>query len=112
MSYTELHTGKLQIYVEKTNRDWFKSFIERENLQTDFDVLKDEFFFITDSEDVKKFVFNRGTLYKVKEWVEYNDTEHLQDTKKIGDEINFTYLFYNGGTWEGEILEEGLNELN
>lgn len=111
MSKTELHTGKLTIHVTNTNREWLKMFIERESLQTDYDVLKDDFFFITDSEDNKKYVFNKGTLYKVKEWVEYNDTEYLNETKRTGDEIHFTYLFYNGGTWEGELLEEGLDSL-
>lgn len=111
MSYTELHTGKLEIYTKNFDRNDFEHLFESENLQTDFDVLEDDFFFITDSEDSKKYVFNKGTLYKVKEWIEYNDTEYLQDTKKVGDEIHFTYLFYNGGTWEGELLEEGLDSL-
>ena len=60
MSDTELHTGKLKVYVENFDRNDFKHLFESENLYTDNDVEKDNFFIIyKNSSDERKYVFNK-----------------------------------------------------
>lgn len=113
MSETELHTGKLEVFSSNFNRNEFDSLIDSEKLNSDgYDVMEEDFFILYDNNGNRKYIFNKGTLYKVKEWKEHDDTGFIHETSRTGNEINFTYLFYNGGTCEQEMIEEGLDSLN
>ena len=48
-----------------------------------------------------------------KNWLETKEGFKVEDfEEKLEDgTINFTYLFYNGGTCFSEMLEEGLNKV-
>lgn len=123
MSYTELHTGKLKkVRTDMTLQD-LKDFLDsREDLYIeDFEYYSNkgrEFILVVSLEKDKinyndyKYIYNKGTLYQMVEHKEGESEDYLHITNKVSeDEIDFTYLFYNGGTCFGEMLEEGLNKL-
>lgn len=123
MSYTELHTGKLKPINTNISLEEFKDWVEKkEGFEVDDfeELLEDQatFFEVRDkSKRYKesmyiKYIYNKGTLY---EMVEHsgeldNDFLHLT-TKNEDDTINFTYLFYNGGTCFSEMMQEGLEKI-
>lgn len=122
MSYTELHTGKLKPIKLNISIEEFKNWLkEKEGFVVDDfeEKLEDEctFFEIIDkSKKYKdsmyiKFIYNKGTLYEMVEHSGEQDAEFLHLTTRNEDNtINFTYLFYNGGTCFSEMLEEGLEK--
>ena len=123
MSYTELHTGKLKPIQYNMSIEDFKNWLEtKEGFEVeDFEYyLKEEYniFQVRDkSKKYKesmyiKYVYNKGTLYEMVQHSGEKDTDYLNITEKLEDDtINFTYLFYNGGTCFSEMLEEGLNKV-
>lgn len=85
--------------------------IESENLNVNYDI-EDDFFTLIDEEGNYKYVYNKGTLYEIIEHKDFGESaDYIEQTIKFGDEIHFTYLFYNGGTCFTEMLEEGLNKI-
>jgi hypothetical protein len=124
MSYTELHIGKLKPIYTNMPIEEFKDWLEKkEGLEVgDFEeLLKDEstHFEVRDkSKSYKesmciKFIYNKGTLYEMVEHSGEQDTDFLHlTTKNEDDTINFTYLFYNGGTCFSEMMEEGLEKIH
>lgn len=121
MSYTELHTGKLKIVRTEMSLEEFKQFYE-----VNQDILS---LFIEDFEEKIEYehtfyeirqgdwrgdlmyVYNNGTLYEVLEYINLGEADYINNTVKTENIINFTYLFYNGGTCFSEMLEEGLNSI-
>lgn len=123
MSYTELHTGKLKPISLDVSIEQFKDWIKEKKgfVVDDFEEKLDDectyFEVIDESKKYKeamyiKFIYNRGTLYEMVEHSGEQEAEFLHITTKNEDNtINFTYLFYNGGTCFSEMMEEGLEKI-
>lgn len=123
MSYTELHTGKLKPIQYNMSIEDFKKWLEtKEGFEVeDFEeYLEDEYTFFQIKDKSKKYkesmyikyIYNKGTLYEMIEHSGEQEADYLDITEKLEDgTINFTYLFYNGGTCFSEMLEEGLNKV-
>lgn len=124
MSYTELHIGNLKIIRENLSIDGFKNWLEgMEGMEVeDFEERLDDdytFFEVRDkSKKYKKsmyikYLYNKGTLYEMVNHSGELDPNFLDITNKNEDgTIDFTYLFYNGGTCFSEMLEEGLEKIH
>lgn len=120
MSYTELHTGKLRVCAKEMSIESLKLFLERNEglIIDDFkEKLEDErtYFEIQEGDwrGAYKFIYSNGTLYEVLEHKDLGEADFLDETKDNGDgTIEFTYLFYNGGTCFSEMLEEGLDKIH
>lgn len=123
MSYTELHTGKLQLLQFDMALEESKNWLEAKKGfdVEDFEYLEEEemeFFQVRDkSKKYKesmyiKYVYNKGTLWEVVEHSGEQEADFLDITTKNSDgSVSFTYLFYNGGTCFSELLEEGLDKI-
>lgn len=123
MSYTELHTGKLKPIQYNMSIEDFKKWLEtKEGFEVeDFEeYLEDEYTFFQIKDKSKKYkesmyikyIYNKGTLYEMIEHSGEQEADYLDITEKLEDgTINFTYLFYNGGTCFSEMLKEGLNNV-
>ena len=123
MPYTELHTGSLKLIGENMNGEEFHKFIQSNpSLEVDHldEKLKDgcTLFIVTsfDKNTYKTtyhYVYNSGRLYKFVNHMDLEDEGYINITKESEDKtIDFTYLFYNGGTCFEEMLEEGLASLS
>ncbi len=122
MSYTELHTGQLEVVIRNTDRVWFKDFIKA-NPHLEVDDLDDRLedgcnFFIVEikgkgaSKDRYKYLYSDGTLYEFVNHEYGESSDYLNKVIQVNkNTINFTCLFYNGGTCFSEMLEEGFNCL-
>jgi len=123
MSYTELHTGKLKP-IGKISLQELQAWVEtKPNLEIeDFEEkMEDEYEYFEIRDKTKKYkepfyikyIWNKGTLYEILEHSGEQEADFLDLTNQNSDgTINFTYLFYNGGTCFSEMLEEGLNKIN
>jgi hypothetical protein len=126
MSYTELHYGKLMPLASGMSLESLKDWLSvegRENLEIeDFeDKVGDglQYFEINDKTKRYKeafympYIYYKTTLYKVVEHSGVQETDYLDITKQNEDgTVDFTYMFYNGGTCFSEMLEEGLNKVH
>jgi len=122
MSYTELHTGTLKKIQTNLTIEEFKNWLDtKDGFEVeDFEYLLEEereFFEVRDkSKKYKesfyiKYIYNKGSLYEMISHSGQQEVDFLDITKKNDDgSIDFTYLFYNGGTCFSEMLEEGLNK--
>ena len=123
MSYQELHTGKLK-KIEQLPLQELEAWVEtKPNLEIeDFEEkMEDEYEYFEIHDKIKKYkepfyikyVWNRGDLYEMIEHSGEQEADFLNLTTQESDgTINFTYLFYNGGTCFAEMLEEGLDKIN
>lgn len=118
MSYTELHTGKLKPIQYNMSIEDFKKWLEKdESRYTEYldEKLEDGVAILVNQEDWRgeyTHVFSKNTLYKFIEHRDLGEASYLDITEKLEDgTINFTYLFYNGGTCFEEMLEKGLNKV-
>ena len=118
MSYTEMHTGTLKKVSENFTTDELVRFLNdnKEFYVDDLEEkLEDEYhFFELFNKETKEliFVLNNNTLYQVLNHYKTDESEYLQDVRVCEDgNINFNLIFYNGGTYFSEMLEEGLNKL-
>jgi hypothetical protein len=123
MSYTEIHTGKIKPILDNINIELFKQWLSnKDNLYVDdFDEIienQSQFFEVRDKNKKYKeplyikYIYNKGTLYEVIEHQSKDADDDINITEKQTDQtINFVYMFYNGGTCFGEMLEKGLNKI-
>ncbi len=123
MSYTELNTGRLKPLQKHLTIEGLEKWLsDKEDLFIDdFEDKKEEeyeFFEICDKNKKYKeymyirYIYNKGTLYEMIQHYlkEANDTVSVTNVNSDGT-IDFTYMFYNGGTCFGEMLEKGLNKI-
>lgn len=123
MSYTELHTGKLKPIQYNVSIEEFKKWLETKDgfeVEDFEEYLEEEYTFFEVSDKSKKYkesmyikyVYNKGILYEMIQHSGEKETDYLDITSKNEDgTIDFTYLFYNGGTCFSEMLEEGLDKV-
>lgn len=120
MSYTELHFGKLKPIKTEMSLEDLKVFLQEDERLFVEDLeekIEDEHTFFEiqqgDWRGEYLYIYNKGTLYEV---VEHKDMGEESDvditTVNTDGTINFTYMFYNGGTCFSEMLERGLNRAN
>ena len=118
MSYTELHTGKLKPIRYNLSVEDFKNWLKEdesrytedldERLADGVAVLVKQRYWTGDY----THVFSKNTLYKFIEHNKLGEADYVDITNKSKDgSIDFTYMFYNGGTCFSEMLEEGLNKI-
>ncbi len=119
MSYTELHFGKLKILNEELSDEAFKKFLKQnKGLYADDlkEKLEDSSLILVTQGDWRGknlYAFHKNTLYEFLEHKQPEDAEFLHETEMNNEgTIDFTYLFYNGGTCFEEMLEEGLEKIN
>ena len=123
MSYTELHTGKLKPIQYNVSIEEFKKWLQTKDSYEveDFEeYLEEEYTFFEVRDKTKsykesmyiKYIYNKGTLYEMIQHSGEKEADYLDVTNKNEDgTIDFTYLFYNGGTCFSEMLEEGLDKV-
>lgn len=119
MSYTEFHKGKLRILTRSSQETL--DYIKKNNLENSFKKYYNEIDW--DPIDEKYFILHKDAIYYGEgkdcwlcEFIEHTEQEsggdYLADVKRISkDEYEFTCIFYNGGTWLGEILDEKISEI-
>lgn len=121
MSYTELHTGRLRV-VKELSLEEFKIWLsEQKDLTCDdlHEKLEDNYHFFDVYDNTKRYkekgywryFYNKGVLYELVEHYFESDASDIYETSKVGEDIKFTYMFYNGGTCFVEVIEEGLNKI-
>lgn len=106
MSYTELHVGKLQKI--DLGLKFIDQYLEEQGIEYD----KDERHVVDDKGNILYFIKD-GILYK-NVVVRAGESEEYLSHGTIDEDGNIDYViqFYNGGTWEGEMLEDLVDELN
>lgn len=123
MSYTELHTGKLKPIRYNISVEDFKNWLKTKDgfKVDDFEEKLENNYTFFEVEDKSKrykesmyikYIYNKGTLYEMIEHSVEEEADYLDITKKLEDDtIDFTYLFYNGGTCFSEMLKKGLDRV-
>lgn len=106
MSSYERIKGKLIPISENIDLEKFKKWLYNNDHILD----TSKSFSIYDWDSDKEFIYHEGIVYKI-EIIErinpYGPFCNLSKDNKNG--IDFDTLFYNGGTYLTEMLEEGLN---
>lgn len=114
MSCTGLHTGKLiEVDISERLNDLLNIYDEEQiNYGDGFNLENDTNLFFDKNDNIEYIhLVGKNKLYKIIEHKRCNEADYLHETNKVGNEIHFTYLFYNGGTCFSEMLEEGLDKL-
>lgn len=106
MSYTELHVGKLQKI--DLGLKFIDQYLEEQGIQYD----KDETH-VTDAKGNILYFIKDGIIYKnIVTTAGENEGYLSHGTLDEEGNIDYVIQFYNGGTWEGEMLEDLVNKLN
>jgi hypothetical protein len=115
MSQTETHFGKLRIVVideGDTIEDWCREKCEEEGMN-ELDSYYDNWLKQFRSEVIQKKYFIVGD--EIWEVIEHIKNDGFDDIDvMIPNEdgtITFVQQFYNGGTYLGEVIEEGIENL-
>jgi hypothetical protein len=123
MSCTELHTGKLKPIQYNVSIEDFKKWLKtKDGFEVeDFEEYLEDGYTLFQVRDKSKkykesmyikYIYNKETLYEMIQHSGERDADFLDITSKNEDgTVDFTYLFYNGGTCFSEMLEEGLNKI-
>lgn len=123
MSYTELHFGKLKPISESFSLNDLKELLkDNPHLEVeDFEEKEtDEYDYFEVTDKTKKYkeplyikyILKGNRLFEMIEHSGEKETDDLDLTTLNEDgTINFTYMFYNGGTCFSEMLEDGLEEV-
>lgn len=118
MSRTELHIGKLKPIQYNLSVEDFKNWLKDDESRYAEDLeeyLEEDRLVIIKQGDWRgknTHIFSKNTLYEFLEHKDLGEADYLDITNKLEDgTIDFTYLFYNGGTCFSEMLEEGLAKI-
>ena len=110
MSYTELHTGKafeVSTDFKGLRNKLFGNGVDVSEL--DEDELDDGY---VDNELGFVYIKDKDKLFKLKDHKKHEASDFILQGNKTDETIDFTLMFYNGGTCFDEMFEALVNQLD